>query len=52
MTALDQALLNLSYTKIYAPANDIVGKRCVSWVLGSNPRGRGSLKRLAPQTTK
>jgi len=25
--ALDQALLNLSYTKIYAPANGIVGKR-------------------------
>jgi membrane fusion protein, multidrug efflux system len=27
--ALDQALLNLSYTKIYAPANGIVGKRGV-----------------------
>jgi membrane fusion protein (multidrug efflux system) len=27
--ALDQALLNLSYTKIYAPANGIVGKRAV-----------------------
>ncbi len=27
--ALDQALLNLSYTKIYAPANGIVGKRTV-----------------------
>lgn len=27
--ALDQALLNLSYTKIYAPANGIVGKRSV-----------------------
>ena len=26
---LDQALLNLSYTKIYAPANGIVGKRTV-----------------------
>jgi multidrug resistance efflux pump len=25
--ALEQALLNLSYTKIYAPANGIVGKR-------------------------
>jgi membrane fusion protein (multidrug efflux system) len=33
MTALDQALLNLSYTKIYAPANGIVGKRSVQ--LGS-----------------
>ena len=31
--ALDQALLNLSYTKIYAPANGIVGKRGVQ--LGS-----------------
>ena len=31
--ALDQALLNLSYTKIYAPANGIVGKRWVQ--LGS-----------------
>ena len=31
--ALDQALLNLSYTKIYAPANGIVGKRAVQ--LGS-----------------
>jgi membrane fusion protein (multidrug efflux system) len=31
--ALDQALLNLSYTKIYAPANGIVGKRAVK--LGS-----------------
>jgi membrane fusion protein, multidrug efflux system len=31
--ALDQALLNLSYTKIYAPANGIVGKRSVQ--LGS-----------------
>jgi membrane fusion protein, multidrug efflux system len=31
--ALDQALLNLSYTKIYAPANGIVGKRTVQ--LGS-----------------
>src|SRR5260221_780415 len=31
--ALDQALLNLSYTKIYAPANGIVGKRTVE--LGS-----------------
>ena len=31
--ALDQALLNLSYTKIYAPANGIVGKRGVE--LGS-----------------
>ena len=31
--ALDQALLNLSYTKIYAPANGIVGKRSVE--LGS-----------------
>lgn len=30
---LDQALLNLSYTKIYAPANGIVGKRSVQ--LGS-----------------
>ncbi len=27
--ALDQALLNLSYTKIHAPANGIVGKRAV-----------------------
>lgn len=27
--ALDQALLNLSYTKVYAPANGIVGKRSV-----------------------
>jgi membrane fusion protein (multidrug efflux system) len=27
--ALDQSLLNLSYTKIYAPANGIVGKRGV-----------------------
>jgi membrane fusion protein (multidrug efflux system) len=27
--ALDQALLNLSYTKIYAPANGIVGRRTV-----------------------
>jgi membrane fusion protein (multidrug efflux system) len=27
--ALDQALLNLGYTKIYAPANGIVGKRTV-----------------------
>jgi membrane fusion protein (multidrug efflux system) len=26
---LDQALLNLGYTKIYAPANGIVGKRAV-----------------------
>ena len=31
--ALDQALLNLSYTKIYAPANGIIGKRSVQ--LGS-----------------
>jgi membrane fusion protein (multidrug efflux system) len=31
--ALDQALLNLSYTKIYAPANGIAGKRVVQ--LGS-----------------
>jgi membrane fusion protein (multidrug efflux system) len=31
--ALDQALLNLSYTKIYAPANGIAGKRAVQ--LGS-----------------
>ena len=31
--ALDQALLNLSYTKIYAPANGIIGKRSVE--LGS-----------------
>jgi len=31
--ALDQAFLNLSYTKIYAPANGIVGKRAVQ--LGS-----------------
>jgi membrane fusion protein (multidrug efflux system) len=31
--AVDQALLNLSYTKIYAPANGIVGKRSVQ--LGS-----------------
>jgi membrane fusion protein, multidrug efflux system len=31
--ALDQALLNLSYTKIYAPANGVVGKRTVE--LGS-----------------
>jgi membrane fusion protein (multidrug efflux system) len=31
--ALDQALLNLSYTKIYAPANGIVDKRTVE--LGS-----------------
>jgi membrane fusion protein (multidrug efflux system) len=31
--ALDQALLNLNYTKIYAPANGIVGKRGVE--LGS-----------------
>lgn len=31
--ALNQALLNLSYTKIYAPANGIVGKRGVQ--LGS-----------------
>jgi membrane fusion protein (multidrug efflux system) len=31
--ALDQARLNLSYTKIYAPANGIVGKRAVQ--LGS-----------------
>jgi membrane fusion protein, multidrug efflux system len=31
--ALDQALLNLSYTKIYAPADGIVGKRSVQ--LGS-----------------
>jgi membrane fusion protein, multidrug efflux system len=31
--ALDQALLNLSYTKVYAPANGIVGKRGVQ--LGS-----------------
>jgi membrane fusion protein (multidrug efflux system) len=30
---LDQALLNLSYTKVYAPANGIVGKRSVQ--LGS-----------------
>ena len=30
---VDQALLNLSYTKIYAPANGIVGKRSVQ--LGS-----------------
>ena len=27
--ALDQSMLNLSYTKIYAPANGIVGKRTV-----------------------
>ena len=32
--ALDQALLNLSYTKIYAPANGIIGKRSVQ--LGSH----------------
>ena len=31
--AFDQALLNLSYTKIYAPANGIVGRRTVE--LGS-----------------
>jgi len=31
--ALDQALLNLSYTKIYTPANGIVGRRTVE--LGS-----------------
>jgi membrane fusion protein (multidrug efflux system) len=31
--ALDQALLNLSYTKIYAPANGIAGRRTVE--LGS-----------------
>jgi membrane fusion protein (multidrug efflux system) len=31
--AVDQALLNLSYTKIYAPTNGIVGKRSVQ--LGS-----------------
>ena len=31
--ALDQAMLNLSYTKIYAPANGIVGRRTVE--LGS-----------------
>jgi membrane fusion protein, multidrug efflux system len=31
--ALDQALLNLSYTKIYSPANGIVGRRTVE--LGS-----------------
>ncbi len=31
--ALDQALLNLSYTRIYAPADGIVGKRAVQ--LGS-----------------
>ncbi len=31
--ALDQAMLNLSYTKIYAPANGIIGKRSVE--LGS-----------------
>jgi membrane fusion protein (multidrug efflux system) len=31
--ALDQALLNLSYTEVYAPANGIVGKRSVQ--LGS-----------------
>jgi len=31
--ALDQALLNLSYTKIYAPANGIAGRRSVQ--LGS-----------------
>src|SRR5581483_11725623 len=31
--ALDQALLNLSYAKIYAPANGIIGKRSVQ--LGS-----------------
>ncbi|MGH7934033.1 MAG: efflux RND transporter periplasmic adaptor subunit [Candidatus Binataceae bacterium] len=31
--ALDQALLNLSYTKVFAPANGIVGKRAVQ--LGS-----------------
>ncbi len=30
---LDQALLNLSYTRIYAPANGVVGKRAVQ--LGS-----------------
>ena len=30
---MDQALLNLSYTKVYAPANGIVGKRAVQ--LGS-----------------
>src|SRR5262249_24084317 len=30
---LDQALLNLGYTKIYAPANGVVGKRVVQ--LGS-----------------
>jgi membrane fusion protein (multidrug efflux system) len=27
--ALDQALLNLSYTRIYAPASGIVGKKTV-----------------------
>jgi membrane fusion protein (multidrug efflux system) len=32
--ALDQALLNLSYAKIYAPANGIIGKRSVQ--LGSH----------------
>jgi membrane fusion protein, multidrug efflux system len=32
-SALDQALLNLSYTKIYAPANGIAGRRTVE--LGS-----------------
>lgn len=31
--ALDQALLNLSYTKIYAPADGVIGKRSVQ--LGS-----------------
>jgi membrane fusion protein (multidrug efflux system) len=31
--ALDQALLNLSYTKVYAPANGVAGKRAVQ--LGS-----------------
>ncbi len=39
--ALDQALLNLSYTKIYAPANGIVGKRSVQ--LGSRIEPRQTL---------
>ena len=38
--ALDQALLNLSYTKIYAPANGIVGKRNVQ--LGLPHRARAN----------
>jgi multidrug resistance efflux pump len=34
--ALDQALLNLSYTKIYAPATGIAGKRAVNSARGSS----------------